>query len=91
MPLRGPAVGGVRTGWRTREFDPWILPAVSARPLDPAWAQRRVEEEGVVLPIARLPWVWVDRASLAGATFHGRYGAVPANPLEPGAAGAHGR
>ena len=26
MPLRGPAVGDVRTGWRTREMDGWIDP-----------------------------------------------------------------
>jgi len=69
MPLRGPAVGGIRAGWRTREFDAWILPRRSLVPFDPVPAQRRLEEEGVILPIARLPWLWVERAGGPAAPF----------------------
>jgi hypothetical protein len=91
MPLRGPAVGTVRTGWRTREFDPWILPTSSAPTLDPAWAQRRIEEEGVVLPLARLPWIWVDRAGRGPVVVHGRHGVLPAHPLAPDPGAPQGR
>ncbi len=63
MPLRGPAVGAVRTGWRTREFDPWISPGASGASLDAAAAQARLAEERVAVPLARLPWVWVARAA----------------------------
>lgn len=68
MPLRGPAVGPVRTGWRTREFDAAILPGASAS-LDPARSQSRFAEERIVLPIADLPWVWAARDSLTAARF----------------------
>jgi hypothetical protein len=74
MPLRGPAVGSFRTGWRTREFDPWILAAPGAPPLDPSTAQRRLEEERVVLPIAELPWLWVVREGDSGVAFHPGFG-----------------
>lgn len=58
MPLRGPAVGSFRSGWRTREFDEAIVPA-AARELDADAAQHRLEEERVALPLADLPWTWV--------------------------------
>lgn len=61
MPLRGPAVGAFRTGWRTREFDPWLLPGRPAGPLDAVSAQSRIAEERIALPIADLPWIWVER------------------------------
>lgn len=61
MPLRGPAVGSFRSGWRTREFDPWLGPGVPESPLDPGAAQTRLAEERVALPLARLPWVWARR------------------------------
>lgn len=61
MPLRGPAAGAFRTGWRTREFDPWIAPGEAVEPFDPAAAQTRLAEERVALPLARLPWVWARR------------------------------
>ena len=50
--LRDVAVGPVRTGWRTREFDPWIGPRRSGDPFDPEVVQRRLAEERVVLPLA---------------------------------------
>jgi ABC-type transport system substrate-binding protein len=62
MPLRGAAVGGVRTGWRTREFDPWLAATGAAGPIDAAAAQARLAEERVALPLARLPWRWVERS-----------------------------
>lgn len=61
MPIRDPAVGPLRTGWRTREFDGWIGPRRSGDPFDPETVQRRLAEERVVLPLARLPWLWVER------------------------------
>ena len=70
MPLRGPAVGSFRTGWRTREFDRWIgagsfgTPNDSG-PLDPGLAQARLTEERVALPLARLSWAWARRDGAA--------------------------
>lgn len=63
MPVRDPAVGPVRTGWRTREFDPWIGPRRSGDPFDPETVQRRLAEDRVVLPLARLPWLWIERGA----------------------------
>ncbi len=74
MPYRGPAVGSVRSGWRTRDFDPWITPSRREAPWDPGWVERRLEEERVVLPLARLPWVWLERAAGPIAPYHPRYG-----------------
>jgi ABC-type transport system substrate-binding protein len=74
MPLRGPAVGSFRTGWRTREFDAWLAPRRAGSPLPVVEAQRRLEEELIVLPLVRLPWIWVERAGGAGAPFHPHFG-----------------
>jgi ABC-type transport system substrate-binding protein len=74
MPLRGPALGPVRTGWRTRDFDPWIAPARRPMHWDPVWVERRLEEERIVLPLARLPWVWLERAAGPVAPFYPRFG-----------------
>ena len=65
QPLRGPALGAFRTGWNTREFDPWIHASVDPATLDVAAAQQRLAEEHVILPIAGLPWSWVQREGLA--------------------------
>lgn len=70
MPFRGPAVGSIRSGWRTREFDGWIDPRHAPVIWKPAQVQRRLEEERVVLPIARLPWLWLERVGAAEAPFH---------------------
>ena len=74
MPLRGPAAGAFRTGWRTREFDAWL--AAGGRPATPALdvVQARLREELVVLPLVRLPWVWLARAGGAPGAFHPRFG-----------------
>jgi len=87
MPMRGPAVGGVRTGWRTRDFDAWVAPGSAAArhelAWDPARVQHRLEEERVVLPLARLPWVWLERAGGPVAGFHPRYGPECPTPAVP--------
>ena len=80
MPLRGPAVGDIRTGWRTREFDGWIEPPGRATRLDPSSIQHRLEQERIVLPLARMPWTWVERSTPGtAAPFHLRYG--PSCPI----------
>jgi peptide/nickel transport system substrate-binding protein len=74
MPLRGPAVGSFRTGWRTREFDPWLLPGRSAPPIDAAAAQARLAEERIVIPVAELPWLWVGRNGPSRVRLDPRFG-----------------
>lgn len=74
MPVRGPAVGAYRSGWRTREFDPWIARTDSATPLDAVLAQNRLSEERLALPIAQLPWQWVERNTGEIARIHPRFG-----------------
>ncbi len=83
MPARGAAVGAVRSGWRTRDFDPWVLPTRHEAPWDPAWVERRLEEERVVLPLARLPWVWLERAAGPVAAYHPRFGPECPSPAVP--------
>jgi hypothetical protein len=65
QPVRGPAVGSYRTGWRTREFDPWLAPRGPRPPFDAALAQRRLEQEAVLVPLAPLDWRIVAREGLA--------------------------
>jgi ABC-type transport system substrate-binding protein len=72
QPLRGPAVGGTRTGWRTREFDRWIR-GEPMTPADVASAAQRIADERIVIPLAELPWVWVTRDG-ARVEFHPRFG-----------------
>jgi len=75
MPLRGPAVGTFRTGWRTREFDPWIAdPHPGSGPFPAAAAQARLEEELVALPLVRLPWRWLEHSGGGGVHFHPQFG-----------------
>lgn len=83
MPLRGPAVGAFRTGWRTRDFDPWILPRrLPVRP-DLRFARQRLEEETVVLPLVALDWVWIARTPGPPVYFDPRIGPGPAE-FDPG-------
>ena len=74
MPLRGPPVGAWRTGWRTRGFEPWITPraAVGSLPIDEI--EQRLEEELVVLPLAELPWVWIERDDRPRLPLHPHFG-----------------
>lgn len=74
VPLRGPAVGAFRTGWRTREFDGWILPGRAPGRLDPRAAQTRLAEERNVLPVAELPWSWAERTGPRTVRIATRYG-----------------
>ncbi|MCC6349890.1 MAG: hypothetical protein IT347_09920 [Candidatus Eisenbacteria bacterium] len=89
MPPRGPAVGSFRTGWRTREFDPWLLPGHRAGPLDAAGLQARLVEERNVLPLAELPWLWAARHGAATVRVSARFGPEFASAL-PLAAAAQG-
>jgi len=89
MPSRGPGVGEFRTMWRTREFDAWLAhkpPARSAArgltatagalPESPttAQAQQLLAAGNVVLPVARLPWRWVERGGPLPVGFHPHFG-----------------
>jgi ABC-type transport system substrate-binding protein len=74
MPLRGPAVGAFRTGWRTREFDGLLAPVRGSTSPGPDAAQARLGEDLVVLPLARLPWVWLAREKGTPVSFHPRFG-----------------
>lgn len=60
MPLRGPAIGSFRTGWRTRDFDGLAAGTAATAPA-PGDVQLRLEQELVVVPIARLATEWVER------------------------------
>jgi extracellular solute-binding protein (family 5) len=73
MPVRGPAVGSFRTGWRTREFDPWIRAGSPAEPLDLDAVERRLAEQLVALPVAEIDWMWIDRSGPATAS-HPHFG-----------------
>lgn len=84
-PMRGPPVGGFRTGWRTREFDRWIN-GIADRPLEMGVVQQRLEEERIVLPLARLPWSWVARSS-ANVAFHPHFGPEVRRPAAAPAEG----
>jgi hypothetical protein len=81
MPLRGPAVGGIRTAWRTRELDPWLLRAEPWPPGTAADVQHRLEQDRIILPLADLPWIWVAREGAADPGFHPRFGPSPRLPL----------
>jgi ABC-type transport system substrate-binding protein len=74
MPLRGPAVGAFRTGWRTRDFDGLLGPVRGSPSPGPDAAQARLREDLIVLPLARLPWVWLARENGPPLSFHPRLG-----------------
>lgn len=76
MPLRGPAVGNFRTGWRTREYDRWI-PATGTVPgpgADADAVQAVLAAERIVLPLAALPWQLAVRDGVAKPALHPAYG-----------------
>jgi ABC-type transport system substrate-binding protein len=84
LPPVGPAVGPFRTGWRTREFDPWIRPAAKpAGPLDLDAAERRLAEQLIALPVADLDWMWVDRAGPGQTGAHPHFGPEIAPSVTP--------
>ena len=85
LPMRDPPVGAFRTNWRTREFDAWIAPGPPRATLDRAFAERRLGEEDIVLPLSGLRWVWFQRAGGPDAPFHPRFGPAGAEPrMSPG-------
>ena len=61
QPRGAPPVGTFRTGWSTSEFDRWIGPQPPETPLDMELVRRRLGEELIALPLARIPWRWVAR------------------------------
>jgi ABC-type transport system substrate-binding protein len=77
MPARGPAVGPVRTGWRTREFDSIIALGERAPQYDPDALQNRLSEELVALPLTGLRFVWVERDGGPSVASHPRFGPRP--------------
>lgn len=87
-PAGRPPIGSFRTGWTTREFDRWVGPQPAETPLDLELARARLENELGAIPLARLPWTWVE--SVAGQTvgFHPRFG-PGINDFAPGSQGAH--
>jgi len=56
LPLRGPAVGSFRTGWRTRDYDRAIASRGTTPEPDPDAVQAVLEEDRIVLPLLELPW-----------------------------------
>jgi len=58
---RGFTVGAYRTGWNLRGFDDWLWPRRARRVADPAAVRRELEGQLPVIPIARLPWLWIER------------------------------
>ncbi len=74
QPRNAPPVGTFRTGWSTREFDRWIGPQPPETPLDLEVVQRRLGEELIAIPLARLPWVWVVREEGFPIGSHPRFG-----------------
>jgi ABC-type transport system substrate-binding protein len=74
QPRNAPPVGTFRTGWSTREFDRWIGPQPPETPLDLELVRRRLGEELIALPLARLPWLWVVRDEGFRIVGHPRYG-----------------
>ena len=83
LPPSGPAVGPFRTGWRTREFDPWTRPGKPAGPLDLDAVEGRLAEQLVALPLADLDWMWVDRAGAGQASAHPHFGPEIALSVTP--------
>src|SRR5262249_37942194 len=77
-PRRGPPVGGFHTGGRPRDFDRWIGPQPAETPVDLELAAQRLEEDLVAMPLARLPWIWIERTAGTPVRASARYGPGPA-------------
>jgi ABC-type transport system substrate-binding protein len=83
MPVRGPAVGSFRSGWRTREFDHWIAGSSPPAGFPAEHAQQRLADERIVLPLAVLPWTWVVRTGATGVRFDPETGVDFTRPAPP--------
>ena len=90
LPLRGPAVGSVRTGWRVRDLDRWVNLPESSPGFDPDAAQRQLADAQVVLPLASIPWQWAARNGGIRPAVHPAFGPGWVGP-ETGSAGARSR
>jgi len=77
------AVGTFRTGWRTREFDRWIAPRVMPPRAAGRPGEHPLEEECIVMPLARLPWSWIERDDAAPIRCDPRFGPQPDRPGVP--------
>src|SRR5262249_42995667 len=73
-PIRGPARGGVRTGWRRREYDRWTLPPEPRAALDPDAVQAEIASDRIVVPLAALPWRLAHRAGAPMPSIHPTFG-----------------
>jgi peptide/nickel transport system substrate-binding protein/oligopeptide transport system substrate-binding protein len=76
VPALGPSVGPFRSGWSTREFGPWLLGYRGSTTAEAGEAQDRLAGERIAIPLARLPWVWVE-AQREGHSAHPHYGPDP--------------
>ncbi len=56
LPIRGPAVGSFRSGWRTRDLDRWVALPEPAPGFDVVGVQSMLADDRVVLPLASIPW-----------------------------------
>jgi hypothetical protein len=83
MPLRGPAVGSFRTGWRTRAFDRWIATTGRESGPDPDEAQDQLASGRIVLPLALLPWQMAVRNGVQAPGVHPAYGPDWTRPQHP--------
>jgi len=86
MPLRGPAVGAYRTGWRTREFDRALMSLGTAPGPDPDAIQAVLADERIVLPLAGLPWQIAFRGSAGPPAVHPTFGPHWTRPARGGPA-----
>jgi hypothetical protein len=74
QPPRGPVRGAFRTGFRTREYDRWLLPPGSSKALDADSVQQRLATDRIVIPIASIPWRVAFRTGARRPRIDARYG-----------------
>lgn len=77
-PPAGPQVGEIATGWR--------IQTSGLDQADPVRLQRRVDAEQVAVPLADLPWWWIERTGAHVTWFHPRFG--PECARTPASSGA---
>ncbi len=82
-PSRGPVVGTFRTGWVDRDLEGWAEGAGLEPPIPLETVVQRLSEEQVVVPLARLPWVWIQPEPGPATVAHPRYGPDPLTAVTP--------
>ena len=87
MPLRGPAVGPYRTGWRTRELDRWLPALGMLEGPDPDVVQAALAGDRIVFPLAGLPWQYALREDADSPAVDPTYGPHWTRPDPAGRAG----